>query len=146
MKFRVCSRCKTPTKKPGNPDYSYQCLHCDEDLYEFETEEIETVKAVNPVVIGSAKDGGFVGFHACDKMCMSCGGENYNIPVANVSLCVHCGVELLPCTACISESADSCDFDLAKGGCYRFHHSDNFLAKHDLQTYYVYAENEGVES
>lgn len=33
---RVCSRCKAKVWKSDNPEYSYQCFECDEDLYEFE--------------------------------------------------------------------------------------------------------------
>lgn len=35
----ICRRCKAPAWPSDNPEYSYQCLVCDEDLYEFETEE-----------------------------------------------------------------------------------------------------------
>ena len=37
--IRICRRCKSPVFKSDNPEYSYQCFTCDEDLYEFETEE-----------------------------------------------------------------------------------------------------------
>lgn len=36
---RICKRCKAPVWRTDTPDYSFQCLSCDEDLYEFETEE-----------------------------------------------------------------------------------------------------------
>jgi hypothetical protein len=34
---RLCNRCNKPVYKSDNPEYSYQCFNCDEDLYEFET-------------------------------------------------------------------------------------------------------------
>ena len=38
--IRVCRRCKTPVKISDNIEYSYYCPEHNEDLYEFETEEI----------------------------------------------------------------------------------------------------------
>jgi len=88
--------------------------------------ENKPIKAVNPIVVGTKEDGGFVGFDACDELCSHCMCETYNIPVDAVSLCSHCGAELLPCATC----EDSyCDFDMAKGGCHRFQYSDNYIAK-----------------
>jgi len=36
---KVCRRCKAPVWESSTPGYKYQCLKCDEDLFEFETEE-----------------------------------------------------------------------------------------------------------
>ena len=36
---RICRRCRSPVWKSDNPKYSFQCLECDEDLFEFETDE-----------------------------------------------------------------------------------------------------------
>lgn len=38
---RVCKRCNTKVRKSDNPEYSWQCMNCDEDLYDFETTVIE---------------------------------------------------------------------------------------------------------
>lgn len=35
----VCRRCGYPVYVSDNPEYSYQCFHCDEDLYSFEVAE-----------------------------------------------------------------------------------------------------------
>lgn len=35
----VCRRCGHPVYASDNPEYSYQCFHCDEDLYSFEVAE-----------------------------------------------------------------------------------------------------------
>jgi hypothetical protein len=37
---RICHRCRNEVIKSDNPEYSYQCLKCDEDLYEFETKDV----------------------------------------------------------------------------------------------------------
>lgn len=34
---RICQRCKTSVWQTNTPGYLFQCLVCDEDLYEFET-------------------------------------------------------------------------------------------------------------
>ena len=34
--MKVCNRCNSPVIKSDLPEYSYQCLNCDEDLYGFE--------------------------------------------------------------------------------------------------------------
>jgi DNA-directed RNA polymerase subunit RPC12/RpoP len=36
-----CRRCRNPVWKSDNPEYSYQCLECDEDLYSFDVEKQE---------------------------------------------------------------------------------------------------------
>ena len=38
--MQVCNRCGSPVVRSGNPEYSYLCLECDEDLYEFETHKV----------------------------------------------------------------------------------------------------------
>ena len=35
----ICRRCGQPVYESDNPEYRYQCFHCDEDLYSFEAEE-----------------------------------------------------------------------------------------------------------
>lgn len=35
----VCRRCGQPVYESDNPEYSYQCFYCDEDLYSFEVTE-----------------------------------------------------------------------------------------------------------
>ena len=38
----ICRKCGCPVDEtPSTPDYSYYCPQCDEDLYSFETEEVE---------------------------------------------------------------------------------------------------------
>lgn len=37
MKNRYCNKCNSKVIKSELKEYSYQCLECDEDLYEFET-------------------------------------------------------------------------------------------------------------
>ena len=36
-----CNRCGSPVLKSDLDDYVYQCMNCDEDLYEFETHQGE---------------------------------------------------------------------------------------------------------
>jgi hypothetical protein len=38
---RICRRCGTQVEPSNNPRYKWQCLNCDEDLYNFETELIK---------------------------------------------------------------------------------------------------------
>jgi len=35
-KKKLCPKCKKPVIKSDNPEYSWQCLECDEDFYNFE--------------------------------------------------------------------------------------------------------------
>lgn len=37
VKDRYCSRCGSPILKSDLEQYPYQCMTCDEDLFEFET-------------------------------------------------------------------------------------------------------------
>ena len=37
--MKRCNRCESPVVKSDNPEYSYQCLECDEDLYSIEIHE-----------------------------------------------------------------------------------------------------------
>ena len=37
----VCCRCQHPVLKSEVKGYKYQCLECDEDLYNFEVEELK---------------------------------------------------------------------------------------------------------
>jgi hypothetical protein len=41
---RRCNKCGSPVLKSDVEGYSYQCMNCDEDLYEFETYEGEIHK------------------------------------------------------------------------------------------------------
>jgi ribosomal protein L37AE/L43A len=34
---RCCNKCNSKVAKSDLKEYSYQCMECDEDLYEFET-------------------------------------------------------------------------------------------------------------
>ena len=34
----ICRRCGRPVYDSDNPEYRYQCFHCDEDFYSFEVE------------------------------------------------------------------------------------------------------------
>lgn len=38
----ICKCCGNPVYESDNPEYSYQCFHCDEDLYSFEVAERDT--------------------------------------------------------------------------------------------------------
>ena len=38
---RVCNRCGNHVLTSELEEYKYQCMHCDEDLYEFETHEAD---------------------------------------------------------------------------------------------------------
>ena len=44
MKKIVCKKCGREVVKSELKEYSYQCVECDEDLYEFETELVEESK------------------------------------------------------------------------------------------------------
>ena len=40
MTKRVCQNCLEEVKKSRNPDYPYECMNCDEDMFSFETIEV----------------------------------------------------------------------------------------------------------
>ncbi len=37
-----CPKCGKPLKVSDNPEYSYECLDCDEDFYSFECDKEES--------------------------------------------------------------------------------------------------------
>ena len=41
LRIRICKRCGCEVCKSNLNQYDYQCLHCDEDLFDFETIVIE---------------------------------------------------------------------------------------------------------
>ena len=52
----ICRRCGHPVYETENPEYSYQCFHCDEDLYSFEPEE-QDAHYLPPVMVARPVDG-----------------------------------------------------------------------------------------
>ena len=48
---KICKRCESPVWQSGVPEYSFQCLRCDEDLYKFEVEE-QDPRYMPRVIIG----------------------------------------------------------------------------------------------
>jgi hypothetical protein len=63
---RVCNRCGNHVLTSELEEYPYQCLHCDEDLYEFETtktniepkshEILHLVLLAHELIIGSEEE------------------------------------------------------------------------------------------
>ncbi len=53
----ICRRCGSPVYESDNPEYSYQCFYCDEDLYSFEAEEQDAIY-LPPVMVARPVDGG----------------------------------------------------------------------------------------
>lgn len=50
----ICRRCGHPVYESDNPEYSYQCFYCDEDMFSFEVRERDglyllTVMVARPV-------------------------------------------------------------------------------------------------
>ena len=45
--YTLCNRCKSHVLKSDNSEYKYQCLYCDEDLYDFEVHQMEELKEIN---------------------------------------------------------------------------------------------------
>ena len=52
----ICRRCGSPVYESDNPEYSYQCFYCDEDLYSFEAEE-QDAHYMPPVMVARPVDG-----------------------------------------------------------------------------------------
>lgn len=52
----VCRRCGHPVYESDNPEYSFQCFHCDEDLYSFEVTE-QDAHYLPPVMVARPVDG-----------------------------------------------------------------------------------------
>lgn len=52
----VCRRCGSSVYESDNPEYSYQCFYCDEDLYSFEAEEQDS-HYMPPVMVARPVDG-----------------------------------------------------------------------------------------
>lgn len=51
MKRIVCNRCGCEVKKePVVTEYPFYCGYCDENLYEFETHEVETSAAADKII------------------------------------------------------------------------------------------------
>ena len=53
----VCRRCGHPVYESDIPGYSYQCFHCDEDLYSFEVTE-QDGRYLPPVMVALPAGGG----------------------------------------------------------------------------------------
>jgi hypothetical protein len=115
----ICHRCKSSVFKSENPRYVYQCKVCDEDLYEFETEQRQPL-----IVEGNSKDTGFRNLKCVDEWCSHCMHTTYNIPTTHISLCAHCGEELFPCAGCEDSTDGICTWDRDNLRCNRFNHSD----------------------
>ncbi len=75
-----------------------------------------------PMVEGTAQDSGQTTHGFCDEYCYSCRQITYSIPSNRVSLCVHCGAELFPCTDC----NDPCDWSNDNMECHLFEHSQEY--------------------
>lgn len=52
----ICRRCGRPVYDSDNPEYCYQCFHCDEDFYSFEVEEQDALY-LPPVMVARPVDG-----------------------------------------------------------------------------------------
>lgn len=52
----ICRRCGRPVYDSDNPEYRYQCFHCDEDFYSFEVEEQDALY-LPPVMVARPVDG-----------------------------------------------------------------------------------------
>ncbi len=52
----ICRRCGQPVYESENPEYGYQCFHCDENLYAFEVEEQDGLY-LPPVIVARPAQG-----------------------------------------------------------------------------------------
>ena len=52
----ICRRCGCPVYKSDNPEYSYQCFYCDEDMYSVEVVE-QDAHYLPPVMVARPVDG-----------------------------------------------------------------------------------------
>ena len=52
----ICRRCGRPVYDSDNPEYRYQCFHCDEDFYSIEVEEQDALY-LPPVMVARPVDG-----------------------------------------------------------------------------------------
>ena len=52
----VCRRCGHQVYESDNPEYRYQCFHCDEDLYSFEVTEQDGLY-LSPVMVARPVNG-----------------------------------------------------------------------------------------
>lgn len=122
FKYRICRKCGSIAAKSDNPEYAYQCYGCDSDLYEYETEEKAAENILAPAAEGTKKDTGFIGLGYCGEFCSSCKNEIFNIPADRVSLCVHCGKEIFPCSAC----DEDCYWNRETLDCHKFKHAETY--------------------
>lgn len=45
--YRLCNRCGSHVLKSELDEYPYQCMYCDEDLFEFETHLMDEKKEIS---------------------------------------------------------------------------------------------------
>src|SRR5690606_12123886 len=76
---KLCNRCNNPVEKSFLEEYSYQCIVCDEDLYEFETHE----KVANSVDINR-------GIKCLSCEIVSSFGDWYGLSNDDFAICPEC--------------------------------------------------------